>query len=261
MNSQNPPPSSADGSPFVSNLADQLTPIQLTLSALADDVGHRLDSSPAPIEPLLDLWPLLTTSPVSRTVVFDPDTPADVLLDESRWSTGDINWSTSSVAVLDDAALRRALPLLGSRRTVIMVRLAGPLEGEDLRALHRAYAHGDSILEGDVRAEVAAVIRDGGIVRLESARKNVLFAAAGRMLQVHLSRVRRQPWADFGVPAPWQLERLFTVTGTLSVRPIETEVFTSFVDVGISTEEGVDAGPADRSLIYDLISGTWHDEP
>ena len=45
-------------------------------------------------------------------------------------------------------------------------------------------------------------------------------------------------------------------TGTISIRPIETEVFSSFMDVGISTIGPVT--PADSTLIYDIFSDSWH---
>ena len=45
-------------------------------------------------------------------------------------------------------------------------------------------------------------------------------------------------------------------TGTISIRPIETEVFSSFMDVGVSTIDSVT--PADFTLIYDIFSDSWH---
>jgi hypothetical protein len=47
-------------------------------------------------------------------------------------------------------------------------------------------------------------------------------------------------------------------TGYLSIRPIETEVFSTFVDVGVSTS-GCNE-PADSLMIYDIHSDTWHGE-
>ena len=42
----------------------------------------------------------------------------------------------------------------------------------------------------------------------------------------------------------------------LSIKPIETEVFSSFVDVGISTSR--QSGPANLSVVYDIHSDSWH---
>jgi hypothetical protein len=50
-------------------------------------------------------------------------------------------------------------------------------------------------------------------------------------------------------------------TGTLTVRPIETEIFSTSIDVGIGTNNDGTTKPADRSLIFDIPSNSWHDEP
>ena len=42
------------------------------------------------------------------------------------------------------------------------------------------------------------------------------------------------------------------------MKAIETEVFSTFVDVGISTSGA--AAPADSMMIYDIHSDTWHGE-
>ena len=56
---------------------------------------------------------------------------------------------------------------------------------------------------------------------------------------------------DLGV-----MDSLLHKTGTISIKPIDTEVFASFIDVGISTACPTD--PADSSVIYDIHSDSWH---
>ncbi len=52
------------------------------------------------------------------------------------------------------------------------------------------------------------------------------------------------------------VDNLLARTNSISLRPIETEVFSSFVDMGISTSKQTD--PADISTIYDIHSDTWY---
>jgi len=256
-----PPSDSSEDTPFfVPSLADQISPIQLRYIE-RDDEQFALDMTPTDLEPIFDLWPLLTPHALSRTLVIDPTADTDDLYDESRWTYDTLNWSSSSVAILDDAALRRSVNVLGSRQSVLVMRICGPIEARDIAAIREAFASGRAVLDADCRIETAAQIRDGRLVRIASRNNASLYAVAGRLFQTHLARVRRQVWSDFRMPAPWQMESLFEVTGVISVRPIETEVYSSFVDVGISITELDRTGPAGYSLIYDLISGTWHDEP
>ena len=56
---------------------------------------------------------------------------------------------------------------------------------------------------------------------------------------------------DLGV-----MDALLYKTGTISIRPIETESFSSFVDVGVST--GQSNEPADMAVIYDIPSNSWY---
>jgi hypothetical protein len=47
----------------------------------------------------------------------------------------------------------------------------------------------------------------------------------------------------------------------LTVRPIETQIFSTSIDVGVNTSRERFDAPARRSLIYDRPSDSWHDEP
>lgn len=255
------PPAGSGRSLFVPTLANQIAPIQLQLTGSEDGELFALDVTSTPISPVFDLWPCLTRDATSRTLIIDLQASDSVLRNEAQWTTDELNWSSSPVAVLDDAALRRSIGILGSRNDVLALRLSGPVEACDVAAIVTAAKIDCSILSADLRLEQAVRLQGDGVTRIESREKPGLLAMAGRLFQVHLSRVRQQPWSDFGMPGPWQIEHLLMRTGVISIRPIETEVYSSFVDVGVSTEELPGTGPAGTSLIYDLISGTWHDEP
>ena len=50
---------------------------------------------------------------------------------------------------------------------------------------------------------------------------------------------------------------LFERGDVISVRPIETEVFSTFLDIGISSSP---KSAAEHGLIYDIHSDSWHGE-
>ena len=54
------------------------------------------------------------------------------------------------------------------------------------------------------------------------------------------------------------IDRLLERTNHLSIHSIETEVYSTFIDVGISTSNQDE--PADITAIYDIFSDTWHSD-
>ena len=51
---------------------------------------------------------------------------------------------------------------------------------------------------------------------------------------------------------------LLSHTGSFTIRPIETESYSTWIDIGFSTCPRRSVKPADRSLIYDMIGNSWH---
>jgi hypothetical protein len=143
----------------------------------------------------------------------------------------------------------------------IIVLIDGPVEDSDLRAIAAAAVNGQSPLDVEIRAEAVLHVRPGRFLTLDCRREDIALSLAAELLRQHLAVLRRQPARAFTAPELWQVQRLLGVTGTLSIQPIETEVFSTAIDVGISTAPLSEPRPADRSLIYDIFSRTWHDEP
>ena len=101
---------------------------------------------------------------------------------------------------------------------------------------------------------------DGDVVSIHGRLRGPLLLVGGRVLRNHVrSRLGHRryglecPEADF-------MHHLLARTGTFSIRRIETEVYSTWVDIGVSTCPDGSAKPADLSLIYDLVSNTWHTE-
>jgi hypothetical protein len=144
-----------------------------------------------------------------------------------------------------------------------MTRVEGEIDARDAAAIMAAASRGGSDFDVELRAAASAGVIENRAITFEVRRREAALRLLADNFAHYLAAVLTRPVEGLGTPDPGQLERLIGVTGRLTVRPIETDVFSTLIDVGISTTaaEGGDAGPADRSLIYDVPSHTWHDEP
>ena len=74
----------------------------------------------------------------------------------------------------------------------------------------------------------------------------------------YVAALRQRPIKTIAAPESWMMQRLLATDGIISVRPVETEVFSTSIDIGICTTDR--DGPANCSLIYDVPANSWHDE-
>jgi len=161
--------------------------------------------------------------------------------------------------VLNDAQLRGVLDILDSDK-LSLVRMTGLVDARDAAAIDAAIARGESALDAEVRAIAAMQVTKDTLITLDVRQPEDAHKLVAENFRQYLAALLNKPAGLIEAPRPWQIERLMSETGELTVRPIESEVYKSFVDIGISTLPNGTPGPAMRSLIYDLPSGTWHDE-
>jgi hypothetical protein len=126
--------------------------------------------------------------------------------------------------------------------------------------MRQAAERGMSPLDVEFRAVAALIVRANRQVELHVRRREHAALLVAEDLRHYLSAVRDQPAAELAAPPAWQLERLLSLTGTVTVRPVETDVYGTFVDVGVNIDPDGLPKPAAYSLIYDIPSNTWHDE-
>ena len=119
----------------------------------------------------------------------------------------------------------------------------------------------------DANAALALVARFGDAVGLQTGpddlvtvtcprREDALVFIAER-LRRYVADVRRVSPRLVRRPDSGLVDRLLDRSGFMRLRPIETEVHSTAIDIGIGTNaDALDA--ADTSIIYDLCSGTWH---
>ena len=170
-----------------------------------------------------------------------------------------VSGSAAGAAVLDDESLRR-LVRRSSPHELLAVLIDGPVEHRDVDAILSAIRAGRSALEMEIRAVAAMrVMGDGSIVLQTRVHRSAdIFVAEA--LRNYLADLRRRPATEVSAPEIGLIDALFARSGRIDVRPIETEIYSTSIDIGISTASNGEIKPANESLIYDICSNTWHGE-
>jgi hypothetical protein len=157
------------------------------------------------------------------------------------------------MALAREDLLEGATILCGDGETKWVACIYGPVEAGDARAIVHEVSTSVSPLCADLRMQsvVTSKIDEGISAHVRDYDDALMLAATtlARYMSDMLGENVSEP--DLGV-----MDALLHKTGTISIKPIETKVFTSFVDVGISTVCPTD--PADSSVIYDIHSDSWH---
>jgi hypothetical protein len=162
--------------------------------------------------------------------------------------------------VLVDEQALRALAARTRLDGLTAVLIDGPVEQCDVDAIDAALARRGSPLEAELRAVAAMRVVDDRVVTLETRESRDASRLAAENFRHYLAALRGRPSRQFAAPEAAIIERLLEYSGEIAVRPIETEVFSTSVDVGVSTQPDGDTHPADQSLIYDVYSNSWHGE-
>ncbi|TVQ51974.1 MAG: hypothetical protein EA377_11250 [Phycisphaerales bacterium] len=184
--------------------------------------------------------------------------PLRVIAERAQLPVGEV-FSDHALAV-DELTLRELVTSC-PQRAFCCVLVDGPIESGDARAVSRAIENKLSPLAVELRATASLRVNNDSSVTLETRDQSLGLHLVSESFRQYLASLGRRPVSDFNGPETWQMERLLGVSGEINVRPRETDWYSTSVDVGISTECGEHTRPADRSLVYDLPSGTWHDEP
>jgi hypothetical protein len=157
------------------------------------------------------------------------------------------------MALAREDMLEGATILCGDGATKWVACIHGPVEAGDANAIIREVSSSISPLCADFRMQsVVTSTEDSGVSAHVREYDDALMLAASaiaRFMSDLLGENVNPP--DLGV-----VDALLYETGTISIKPIESEIFASFVDVGISTSEGNE--PANTSAVYDIHSDSWH---
>ena len=131
----------------------------------------------------------------------------------------------------------------------------GPVELGDAKAIVHDVEHSSSPLCADFRMQSIVTTKDGESV-LAHVRN---YDDALTLVAAAISQYANALIGEFVSPPDLGLvDSLLERSGIISIRTIETEIFSSFIDVGISTSGPSE--PADSMMIYDIHSDSWHGE-
>lgn len=169
-----------------------------------------------------------------------------------------VSGATQEPLLLDDEEFE-LLAGAASWRSLTAIRVEGPVDAGDVEAIVATIRAGRPAIRGDLRAVASLRIEAGGGLEFAARSMRPIARLVAEDLACYAAAVLRRSAEDVSRPPLHQVLRLLESSGSISVRPEETDVFAESIDVGVSTAASADR-PADRSLIYDLPSDTWHDE-
>lgn len=136
-----------------------------------------------------------------------------------------------------------------------LVRVDGPVEARDGHDIRAAIIRGEDPLASELRADLyLAATRTG--VSFSTNNDHIVLEIAATLLQHHAAAAVQRAVAD--VPKP-ELDIVAALLGAsgLALRGLETDVFPSFLDIGVSDAEH-EAPPAMRCVVLDRVTGAWH---
>jgi hypothetical protein len=247
------------------NLAAALAPMQVDLRET--DFGWSLDLTPMQAIDALQAMQFSTNSAELQFLVS---------MEQSAWRDGERELSIAEITrrlaipvihaasadqlVLDETALRQLVSLCQPSRLVV-VAVEGAIDERDASAMVKAIDAGRSPLLAELRAAAALEVMGDRSIVLHGRDKTLALGLIADNFRHYLGALNSVSASTYEAPQPWQIERLISLTGMMTIRPIETQQFSTSIDVGINTSKERFTKPADRSLIYDIPSNTWHDEP
>ncbi len=187
------------------------------------------------------------------------DLPGDAFGFAPDGAPVDVDADTPARAVLTDVDSLFGLIELGVVRAFGLSR--GVIERWDVAFMYRAFRQHGSPLAAEIRAEAWLTFEPDGAITLRSREIQAGLAVTARALGSFIVALTPESVETVPPPPVWQLGRLLAVAGAFSVRSPEIDAYSTWVDVGVSPAASAVAGPASLTLIYDIPSQTWHDEP
>ena len=223
-----------------SSLAGLMAPMQCAMSAL--DRGHELRLSGVPLDRILPLLMEIDDEAESNLLVgFDPTLESHTMESTGRGPTR-----------LTDELLNHIAWL---------ARINGPVEDGDAHALHRAWEQQTCLLAAELRASVSLTRGPHDVLVLRTDDQDVALHAVGELFREHVHRTSSRPRERIARPDAGLMHAILGISGTVSIRPIETQCYSTWIDVGINTCPSRSIRPGDCSVIYDTVGNSWHGDP
>jgi len=166
----------------------------------------------------------------------------------SSLSPGDAMMALSREDLLEDSTI-----LCGTGVTDWVACVNGPIEIGDANAILKQVSNSTTPLTADFRMQSVITSMNGGGVSAHLRDFNEVLLLVANALSAYTSSILGKP---VSLPDLGLIDALLYRSPFLSMKPIETEVFSSFLDIGISTSR--QSEPANLSVVYDIHSDSWH---
>jgi hypothetical protein len=144
--------------------------------------------------------------------------------------------------------------LCGAGATNWVACVDGPIEIGDANAIIASISSSNSPLAAECRMHsMITSVEQGGISAHVREYDDALALVAESFRQYASNLLN----CGASTPDLGLMATLFERGNDISVRPIESEVFSTFLDIGISSSP---ESAAEQALIYDIHSDSWHGE-
>jgi hypothetical protein len=169
-------------------------------------------------------------------------------VDISSLTPGDAMMALAREDLLEESTI-----LCGAGVTEWAACVDGPIEIGDADAIIQAVSESQSPLRSDMRMQSIVTSTGGNGIRAHVRKHDDALIIAACAIAQYATDLLGGPVAypDLGL-----IDYLLGQTGYISIKPVETEVYSTFVDMGVSTSDSTQ--PANATLIYDLHSDSWH---
>ena len=138
------------------------------------------------------------------------------------------------------------------------IRADGPLKSADIEALTEVCIEGGCPLASELPVVSSVEVLPSGAVSIQTRSREQLLLVAAHVLRSHVKVGITPRHVNVTHPEIDFMHHLLGRSGSFTVRPIETDIYSTWVDVGVSTCPERSMKPADQSVIFDFISSTWH---
>jgi len=158
------------------------------------------------------------------------------------------------IALTRDGLFEESTILCGAGATNWVACVDGPIEMGDANAIIASISSSSTPLAAECRMHSMIASNEQGGISAHVREYDDALALVAETLRQYASNLLNcnASTPDFGLMAT-----LFERGDDIFVRPIESEVFSTFLDIGISFSS---ESAAEQALIYDIHSDTWHGE-
>ena len=155
------------------------------------------------------------------------------------------------MALTRDNSMQQSTILCGAGATNWFACVNGPIEMGDANAIINSISSSSSPLSVECRMQSMIASKDQGGISAHVREQDDALALVAEAFRQYASNLLN---SSASAPDLGLMATLFEQGDEISVRPIETELFSTFIDIGIASP----TKNAESALIYDIHSDTWH---